>query len=282
MNHSVTSTQAQKTNRQGAVRFEDAIYDRYCIETEYCDVSHPEVQALALELTAGLDSTVEQVRALFNWVRDEIKYVISHDWSLKASETLAVREGCCTNKANLLIALLRAVGIPAAYELLRVRGKFYLGPAWIPMLKDLCDDISAHVRVTVYLNGRWMKCDPTNDSVLSESVSHFNPTAGRAIFDGENDALSFVDPDHVLGIMSPISDGDPILGKRTRKPAIFFQMFNRFLEFGREHGACYHGALEPIESMFQAWMQYTHPGELEELDLTIASMTQPIVRAAAA
>lgn len=247
----------------------DASMEPFLMETRYCDVSHPDIQELALRLTAGVGEPVARARAIFEWVRDQVFYVIPHDWSQKASETLASRMGSCTNKANLLVAMARAVGIPAAYEVLRVRGKHYLGPVWIPMLQDVCDESACRVRAALFLDGRWMKCDPTNDSELTEAIGHLNPPSGQAVFDGVNDALSFLAPENVLGSLGLMPDGDPILGKRTDKPPIFFTIINCFLEMGRELGPAYHGELDAIQGIFEGWMRERYPAEYYEFVVTV-------------
>lgn len=238
-------------------------------ETKYCDVSHPDIEELALRLIDGIDDPVARARVIFEWVRDEVRYVIPHNWSQTASETMAMRMGSCTNKANLLVALARAVGIPGAYEVLRVRGKHYLGPVWIPMLQDICDEVSCHVRAALFVDGRWIKCDPTNDSNLSESITHLNPPSEQAVFDGVNDALSFIAPENVLGSLGLMPNGDPILGKRTEKPPIFFTLINCFLEMGRELGPGYHGELDAIQSIFETWMEARYPAEYREFLATM-------------
>ena len=59
---------------------------------------HAAGQALALALALALTPTLTLTLTL-------------QDKSDRASETLAKREGMCTNKANLQVALLRAAGI---------------------------------------------------------------------------------------------------------------------------------------------------------------------------
>ncbi len=73
------------------------------------------IRALARHLTADAGSEREAAVRLFDFVRDEIPYRFG-PWGLCASETLARGEGSCTNKANLLVALLRAAGTAAAYR----------------------------------------------------------------------------------------------------------------------------------------------------------------------
>jgi hypothetical protein len=266
----MTSLAAQSPKNAAASTedFRVAAMEPFLMGSKYCDVGHSTIQELALRLTSGIDEPVARARAIFEWVRDEVSYVIPHDWSQTASETLAMRRGSCTNKANLLVALARAVGIPAAFEVLRVRGKHYLGPVWIPILQEICDDVSCHVRAAVFLDGRWMKCDPTNDRNLSESIGHLNPPSALALFDGVNDATSFIAPENVLGSLGLIPNGDPILGKRTEKPPIFFTIINCFLEMGRELGPSYHGAVENISPIFDRWMREHYPAEYHEFIAT--------------
>ena len=58
-----------------------------------------------------LDS-VNKVKAIYNFVRDEIKFGYNLSDEITASEVLKDGYGQCNTKATLLMALLRAVGIP--------------------------------------------------------------------------------------------------------------------------------------------------------------------------
>ena len=98
----------------------------FLIKTEYCDFENEKIKKLAEELIKGCVSEKEKAVALFYWVRDNILYRVGL-WNRKASETLAEGKGVCTSKANLLVALLRAVGIPAGYGVMRVKGREYFG-----------------------------------------------------------------------------------------------------------------------------------------------------------
>jgi transglutaminase-like putative cysteine protease len=101
----------------------------------YCDRDHPSIRATAARLRDETLSAREQAVRLFRFVRDEVRYFFG-PWGVCASETLATREGTCSNKNNLFVALLRCVGIPAAYGVLRVNAREYFGnitpEAWKP------------------------------------------------------------------------------------------------------------------------------------------------------
>lgn len=76
----------------------------------------PAIQALADELTHGLDDPLEQARALYEWVAGNIRYVAIHlgrgGWIPHAAqEVLERRYGDCKDHVVLLSALLDAKGI---------------------------------------------------------------------------------------------------------------------------------------------------------------------------
>ena len=70
----------------------------------------------ARELTAGLSSPKAKANAIFEFVRDEIKYSFYTNSLKGASKTLSSRSGNCCDKANLIVAMCRSVGIYARYS----------------------------------------------------------------------------------------------------------------------------------------------------------------------
>ena len=84
-----------------------------------------EVRRIAAELTKGKTTREEKLRALFEFVADDIRYVnyVSGEWWLpnRPQQLLARREGDCDDKAILLITLLRAVGIEAQEVMVQTR-----------------------------------------------------------------------------------------------------------------------------------------------------------------
>jgi transglutaminase-like putative cysteine protease len=84
-----------------------------------------QVKQKAEELTAGKKTREEKVRAIFEFVADDIRYVnyISGEWWLpnRPQELLARRQGDCDDKAMLLITLLKAIGIEANEVLVQTR-----------------------------------------------------------------------------------------------------------------------------------------------------------------
>jgi hypothetical protein len=84
-----------------------------------------QVRKLAAKLTAGKPTRDEKLRAIFDFVSDDIRYVnyVSGEWWLpnRPQQLLARREGDCDDKAILLITLLSAVGIDAQEVLVQTR-----------------------------------------------------------------------------------------------------------------------------------------------------------------
>ncbi|MEV6209209.1 transglutaminase family protein [Kitasatospora sp. NPDC051914] len=81
---------------------------------EVIDHGHPAVRALARSLRGA--TAEETARALYEHVRDELPHSADVDrWSaaVRASDVLAAGDAVCHGKAHLLVALLRAEGIPA-------------------------------------------------------------------------------------------------------------------------------------------------------------------------
>jgi transglutaminase-like putative cysteine protease len=138
-----------------------------------CDFDRsPEIGAKAIELASGSAAAEEALRRVFAFVK-ELPYGLE-DWDVAASETLAKGWGMCSGKANLLVALLRSLGIPARYRVYRIRGEASLwgkvtgqedmarrmGPA--PVEQD-------HVDCEVWIGG-WVECDPSRDTPMERGM----------------------------------------------------------------------------------------------------------------
>jgi hypothetical protein len=84
-----------------------------------------QVRELAAKLTRGKVTRHDKLRALFDFVADDIRYVnyVSGEWWLpnRPQQLLARREGDCDDKALLLITLLKAVGINAQEVMVQTR-----------------------------------------------------------------------------------------------------------------------------------------------------------------
>lgn len=145
----------------------------YLQPTELCDFDRsPEIRAKAAELTEGCRTARQKFQRLFRFVK-ELPYGLE-DWDVAASETLAKGWGMCSGKSNLLVALLRSLGIPARYRVYRIRAEVSL---WIEVTaqRKLSQRMGAapsqqdHVDCEVWL-GKWVTCDPARDTALERGM----------------------------------------------------------------------------------------------------------------
>lgn len=84
-----------------------------------------QVKRLAADLTKGKKTRDEKIKAVFNFVADDIRYLnyVSGEWWLpnRPQQLLARRQGDCDDKAILLISLLKSLGIEATEVLVQTR-----------------------------------------------------------------------------------------------------------------------------------------------------------------
>lgn len=232
--------------------------DDFLKETKYCDFNNSEIGKLAHKIAYGYENQKDKATAAFYWVRDNILYRVGA-WNRKASETLEEREGTCTNKANLLVALLRALGIPAGYGVMKVYGQRYFGPIAVPMLRKFIGEFSTHIYAVVYLNGKWIKCDPSDDKELSENTSHFNFTSKLVEFNGGSDAMLNLNTKDILENKYPIVNIDPWMIKRPKHAkGIPLEIANLYIKFARKNKIKVADAKE-LESLFKKWLRINNP-----------------------
>ncbi len=86
--------------------------DKYLMETRMLDFSDCRVQALVNEKRWGALDEFNRIKAVYNYVRDEILFGYNVDDSIAASKVLSDGYGQCNTKGTLFMALLRAVKIP--------------------------------------------------------------------------------------------------------------------------------------------------------------------------
>lgn len=88
----------------------------YLITTTMLDFNHPAIQQLITDRQWRMLTPYEAIGDIYAFVRDEIKFGYNADDRLAASQVLSDGYGQCNTKGTLLMALLRAVGIPARFH----------------------------------------------------------------------------------------------------------------------------------------------------------------------
>lgn len=122
----------------------------YLAASKNCQVTSSQIKSKAAAITKGSKNTQQKAVKIFNWVRDNTKYTYYINTRYGAVKTLSKRSANCVDHAHLVVALSRAAGIPAKYVYAKVKftnnGK-----------------VSGHVWAEMYLNGKWVKADASNN-----------------------------------------------------------------------------------------------------------------------
>ena len=160
--------------------------EKYLASTYTIDCAEPSIKKKATELTKGRQTEIDKAKAIFYFVRDQIKYNpkggIAPLEEYRASATLKRGDGYCVQKAVLLAALARAAGIPTRLGFVNLRNHL--------LSKDIIDGLRGdnvmkyHGYALLYLNGKWIKATPSFDIELCREHK-FIPVE----FDGTKDAI---------------------------------------------------------------------------------------------
>ena len=159
--------------------------DKYLKCTDFVDCDDKAIQDTARRIIKGSQTEKEKAVALYYFVRDEIKhnaYAPLYDLDrYKASKILEAGNGVCQQKAILLVALARAVGIPARIGLVDVRDHL-ISDIFREMIGGI-NVVPLHGYAELYIDGRWIHTSPAYDIDVCRR-KRFVPVE----FDGVNDA----------------------------------------------------------------------------------------------
>lgn len=159
-------------------------FDRavYLQPSELCDFDRsPQIRRKVAWLIRGARDRQERFQRIFSFVK-ELPYGLE-DWDLRASQVLRKGWGMCSGKTNLLVAMLRSIGIPARYRVYQILAEPTLmklaspgdkGAARMAELGELRD----HVDCEVWL-GKWVDCDPGRDSAMEQGLLKLGGTLER-------------------------------------------------------------------------------------------------------
>ena len=138
-----------KSDHDDTVR-DGAAFEAYRRPGDLIDSQHPKITAYARRV-AGQGSDRDKALRLYYAVRDDLRYdpynTPMKREAYRASATLAAEHGYCVNKAGLMAAVCRAVGIAAR-----------VGYA----------DVRNHMTTKRLFDGRWLKATPAFNRELTE------------------------------------------------------------------------------------------------------------------
>lgn len=95
--------------------FDSDVFAKY-LKTGGKSALNDAIKKKAKQLTAGLSSPKAKANAIFEFVRDDIRYNFYTNSLKGAKGTLSSKGGNCCDKANLIVAMCRSVGIYARYS----------------------------------------------------------------------------------------------------------------------------------------------------------------------
>ncbi len=154
--------------------------------TYFIDSDSAGIIDFARDRIANGKNDVQRAVALYYAVRDEVDYKLMTRLQLKredfkASSTLLRGTGFCIEKAVLLTAACRAIGIPALLRFADVRNHLTT-PEMAETMKT--DVFIYHGLVEMLLEGKWVKATPAFDRAMCDRHGV------RPIdFDGRRDAV---------------------------------------------------------------------------------------------
>jgi transglutaminase-like putative cysteine protease len=159
--------------------------ERYLKSTAAIDSDNPSIKERAHNIIRGKRETTEKTKSLFYWVRDEIKYnpflAMEALENFRASKTLERGQGFCIEKAAVLAAFARAVGIPARLHFADIRNYLVSDRLLKVMGTNL---FSYHGYTELYIKGKWVKATPAFDLKMCQK-NRIIPVE----FDAQNDAI---------------------------------------------------------------------------------------------
>ena len=159
--------------------------NNYLQSTYFFDFEHPNIENLVKEFQTDKLSKKEKAVQLYLKIRDGWRYDFEHlrfeDKDFKASTIAKRTGGHCIDKAILLVAGLRNLGIPARTHFAKVKNHIAIESI---IERIGTDELTPHGMVDIFLDGKWVKASPAFNATLCERCN-----VDPLDFDGENDSI---------------------------------------------------------------------------------------------
>ena len=145
----------------------DPVLPDHLSPTFYIDSDHPDVIAFAHNAIEGATTDAEKSAQLYLAVRDKLWYdpynIRLEPNEMRASAVIGRGKGYCGEKAVVLAAVARAVGIPARLDFADVKNHIS-SPRLVEHLKS--DVFAFHGLTQLFVNGKWVKATPAFNKEL--------------------------------------------------------------------------------------------------------------------
>ena len=148
----------------------------YLLPSRYCESE--QFFEMASEIVAGAAPGYDQVAAICDWIRREVRFNCASDYPhMSAADVNGRREGVCRDLAHLGIAMCRSLSIPARIV--------------VGYLHELAP-MDLHAWFEVWVGGRWYTFDATQDAPRGGRVAlgYGHDAAQVAIFNQFGPALA--------------------------------------------------------------------------------------------
>lgn len=157
----------------------------FLMPTEFLDFDDESVREYAERNSSGAANEKEKAIKLYYAVRDDFQYnpniLDLRRGGLKASDLLKRNRGYCVEKAVLLAAVARAVGVPSRLSFYIVRNHIATEKLEKLLKKNY---LVFHGAAELFLDGKWLKTTPAFNKKLCDFLK-VEPLE----FDGRNDSI---------------------------------------------------------------------------------------------
>lgn len=171
---------------------------RYLQETKMLNYSDKQIQQLISEKSWKILEEFERIKAIYNFVRDEILFGYNVDDNIPASGVLTDGYGQCNTKGTLFMALLRACNIPCRIHGFTIDKVLQKGAMTGIVYKNAPQNIF-HSWVEVYFENKWFELEAfILDKKYLQKLQEKNSTCsgafcgyGVAVKDFRNPVIDF-------------------------------------------------------------------------------------------
>ena len=171
---------------------------RYLQETKMLNYSDKQIQQLISEKSWKILEEFERIKAIYNFVRDEILFGYNVDDNIPASRVFTDGYGQCNTKGTLFMALLRACNIPCRIHGFTIDKVLQKGAMTGIVYKNAPQNIF-HSWVEVYFENKWFELEAfILDKKYLQKLQEKNSTCsgafcgyGVAVKDFRNPVIDF-------------------------------------------------------------------------------------------
>lgn len=171
---------------------------KYLEKTNLLDFDNKNIQKLIKDRSWNSLEEVDRIKAIYNYIRDEILFGYNKDDNIKASKVLKDKIGQCNTKGILFMALLRACNIPCRIHGFTIDKLLQEGAMTGFVYKKAPNNV-LHSWVEIYYDNTWYELEGfiLDKPYLTNLQIKFNNVDGKflgygvAVKDFKNPVIDF-------------------------------------------------------------------------------------------